>query len=331
MSGVFAELGLLVAAWVTFAVGTSLAVALAWRAAAPRLRALPPAFRSNLTWATAAAPTLVPTLLLAACVAPGLVGLLTGTSDHCLHHADHPHLCLVHLTATLRGPLVAALMLGGAALGIAVLRTGWRVARHRERLAALTAASHRATDPDRHVVRSARPFSFAAGLFRPEIWVASSLEEALSPGQLAAVLAHERAHLERRDPLRSTLAVALSWPLWPGTRREILAELELAGEQACDEAAGRRLGDRLRVAETILAVERLLGAPPSPADTAVSAFGGSNVDARVRSLLAEPGRGGLPRALSWAALALAALALPLGADALHHGTEHWIRLLLGLA
>lgn len=91
------------------------------------------------------------------------------------------------------------------------------------------------------IVPSKKPFSFAAGLARREIWVSSALVEALTPEELDGVLLHERAHLERHDPLRRAAAETFSLPLWPSTRRAILAELALATEQCCDEIAAERL------------------------------------------------------------------------------------------
>src|SRR3712207_9559415 len=43
---------------------------------------------------------------------------------------------------------------------------------------------------------------FTAGWFRPVVYVARELADRLPFAELTAVLAHERAHVERRDPLR---------------------------------------------------------------------------------------------------------------------------------
>ena len=45
-----------------------------------------------------------------------------------------------------------------------------------------------------------------AGLFRPLVLVSTGLRERLRPDVLAVVLAHERAHARRRDPLRLVAA-----------------------------------------------------------------------------------------------------------------------------
>ena len=127
--------------------------------------------------------------------------------------------------------------------------------------------------------------------------------------------------------LRTLVAHVLSWLHLPAVRRSILAELELATERACDEEAASRLGDRLVVAEAILAVERLLASTSARHPGPLLAFGGSSVPARVHGLLAEPvarrGRGGW-----WTAGGLLVACLLL-ADPLHHATEHLLGLLLG--
>jgi hypothetical protein len=109
-------------------------------------------------------------------------------------------------------------------------------------------------------------------------------------------------------------------------RRALLGELALASEQTCDEAAAARTGDRPRMAEAILAVERLIG---SRARAAVGslAFGGSTVPARVRSLLRAPTESTPMRPLAIAA-GVTGAAFAFGADGLHHAIEHVIGALL---
>jgi hypothetical protein len=131
---------------------------------------------------------------------------------------------------------------------------------------------------------------------------------------------------------RRCAARLLSWPHLPALRRALLAELALFSEQACDAEAARRVGDRLLVAEAILAVERLLAARAPVEAAALPAFGGSPVAERVRELLA-PERTPPPAASTRGLAAFGALgvltALAL-ADPLHHATEHLIGLLARL-
>lgn len=92
------------------------------------------------------------------------------------------------------------------------------------------------------VIDSAAPQAFCAGYLRPRIYLSRGSLKRLAAGELEAVLAHERHHARRRDPLRLLLARALADALFfiPLLRR-IGERYEALGELAADEAAVRRL------------------------------------------------------------------------------------------
>jgi Zn-dependent protease with chaperone function len=319
LSALVATCALALVAGLAFAVATSLVLAALWPRVRRRLGRAHPSTRARASWLAAVAPTLLPALAVGLCFAPSLLG-----ADHCLAHPDHPHLCLRHASAPLGGAHVG-LLAGAAALGAAVLGAeARRLVRARRWLARLPRRAM-ALRSDVEVLESELPLSFAAGLWRPRVHLATGLLAALPKLQLDAVIAHERAHARRRDPLLRLVARVLSWPHLPALRRALLAEVALASEQACDAEAGRRTGDRLAVAEAILAVERLLAGAAPLAPEALSGFGGGSVPARVHELLeAEPAA---PRrtAARWIGLVFVpALAL---AEPLHHATEHLLSLL----
>jgi Zn-dependent protease with chaperone function len=54
------------------------------------------------------------------------------------------------------------------------------------------------------------PQAFCAGLLRPRVYVSTGALELLDPAALAAVMAHERHHALRRDPLRVACGRALA-------------------------------------------------------------------------------------------------------------------------
>jgi hypothetical protein len=317
----FAELAALAA---LVAAGVlSLASAAAWRLLRPRLARLHPALAARRLWLLAAAPGLAPPVVLALCLLPGALG-----ADHCTLHAEHVHLCLRHLAPAQGGP--ATLLAAGGAGGLAWLLAGgaFRLARARRDASALAACARNGLAPDVALLAADAPLSLCLGALRPRIFVSDGLVRALAPDALAAVLAHERAHARRRDALRGVLARALSLPHLPRVRRELLAALALASERACDEAAAEGTGDRLLVAETILAVERLHAGEAAPRLLAAS-FGDGAVPARVEGLLAEPAApGDVRRAWLHAAAALAT-AIPL-AEPFHHAVEHLLGVLLAL-
>ncbi len=169
------------------------------------------------------------------------------------------------------------------------------------------------------LVPASDPLSVTAGLFRPLVLVSTGLRRALVPEHLDVVLEHERAHARRRDPLRMAVAALLAAGHLPGTRRLLLSDLALACEQAADEEAAAAVGDRVRVAETIVAVERLMGSVPARL-RAATGMGGSSAQARVEGLLREPSPT-VPRTGPGMAWAVAAAAAVLLASTLHHVTE----------
>jgi hypothetical protein len=105
----------------------------------------------------------------------------------------------------------------------------------------------------------------------------------------------------------------------PYARRALLEALELAAEQASDEAGAAELGDRLAMAEVILKVERMLHVAPAPLRALASSFGGTSVPLRVAALLDAPmeKRPRLPIVL----VAILGIALFAASPELHHTTE----------
>lgn len=81
------------------------------------------------------------------------------------------------------------------------------------------------------------PAACCYGLIRPRIAVTAGLIAQLDDEELVAVLAHERHHLSRRDPLRYLLLHALTaatfmFPVAPALRRRQEARIELAADRA---------------------------------------------------------------------------------------------------
>ena len=292
------------------------ASAIAYPVLRARVARLPAAQRSRTLLLWAAAPVLAGALLVALCFLPSAWSVMGLAVDHCPVHDDgHVHLCFAHAPGA---PVSTGEWL---LVGIAVLGVGTALAR----VVAAQTGTHRAVATLRRLmvaggrVPSAVPLSVTAGLFRPVVLVSTGLEARLSPEHLAVVLAHERAHAERRDPLRVAAASVLCALHLPGARRLLLADLTLACEQAADDEAARAVGDRLQVAEALLSVERVLGQSPTGFAAAMGMDGGSAA-ARVENLLAEPDPvvRSPSRVVLWMAATLAAVLL---ASTLHHVTE----------
>ncbi len=96
------------------------------------------------------------------------------------------------------------------------------------------------------IVEGARPQAFCAGLVRPRVFLSLGALELLDARELNAVLAHERHHASRRDPLRLAYGRVLADALFflpfvrvMVERQRALAEIG-ADEAAVLEAPGNR-------------------------------------------------------------------------------------------
>ena len=173
--------------------------------------------------------------------------------------------------------------------------------------------------------RLAAPLS--TGWLRPRICLPPRALEELGADELEAVLAHEVAHLARRDPpwlftLWLIETVCFFQPLNRLARRELSTSFELSA----DAWAARATGDRLALAGCLARIAGwIVGAPAPGAQRALGAAMADALDAgRPRSRLGErilrlldpeelarderPGRGELP--LGLALLGGLALAVP---------------------
>jgi beta-lactamase regulating signal transducer with metallopeptidase domain len=126
---------------------------------------------------------------------------------------------------------------------------------------------------------------------------------ALDDIQIAAVLAHERAHQRGRHHLLVGLAGSMA-AAFPRVRafRQGHEQVARLAELLADDAAAAA-SPRLKVAEALLAL-----AAPAPADAAALGAGGSATGARVRRLIAAPAPIGRARTVA-GMLTVAALAV----------------------
>lgn len=130
--------------------------------------------------------------------------------------------------------------------------------------------------------------ALTVGMFRPRIYLTRALGQELSEEELAAVVAHEGAHVARRDPLRLSglrfLACTLFW--LPALRR-LTDDMADETEMLADDHAAR--GRPLVLAQAILTV----AGHPAVGPTAVSSAGfhrGDLLERRIRRLAGEPVR-----------------------------------------
>lgn len=275
------------------------------------------------------APLWVPSVLIIGALLPGIAGLLGAFADHCTAHAGlhdplhHHHLCLVHppyaahYSMSALVPLAFLLLLGAKFIG------GVKNALH-ERALARTLFETSRPSPDLDGVRlldDDAPIALTLGWRAPKVLLSTGLLRAVSPATLAVILAHEGAHKRRRDPLKAFFD-RIAAQLLPGfISRPLLARINLAREQACDEDAARAVGSPVQVARALTEVARLRMAPV----TAGMSVASSSLEARILHMLEPaPPSTGLKRSLAFFIIGLAVL----GAYPVHAAIEYFITVLL---
>ncbi|MFN2564641.1 MAG: M56 family metallopeptidase [Gemmatimonadaceae bacterium] len=223
-------------------------------------------------------------------------------ADSLLAGRDHlGALCLIalhYLLAPVHG-VFHLVVLGGIALAtIDRMRAWYRVRSVLAPLASQTptpgdvfwgAAEAAWLDPRRVRVVSGLPNpAFTAGWLRPAVYVERELAQQLPFAELAAVLAHERAHVERRDPLRLSAVRFLARTLfWLPALSRLADDLADEAEVLADDAAAR--GRPLVLASALLAIAGAFGSRRLP-EAVVGACSDARPDLlerRIRRLAGE--------------------------------------------
>ncbi len=243
-------------------------------------------------------------LLLLAATSPVMVHHATGGIGTLLDGRDHLwSVCLIALHQLLDPvhSVFHVLLLGGVAYAIVDRTRAWWRLRTTLRLivtrtvvstdATFVAARTAAVPTDSIRLVDGLPIpAFTIGWLRPVIHVSTEVEGQLSQAQLAAVLAHEYAHVRRRDPLRLTVLRALGCLLfWLPAMRRLAADVADDAEIIADDFAVR--GDPVALATAILALAQWR-APGRTGDTAFQHGGGivgfhrdAMLDRRINRLL----------------------------------------------
>ena len=199
--------------------------------------------------------------------------------------------------------LAAVVVLGLALVGLAVTAltvagaVGEVVATRR--FARALAASRTYRIRDAWVIPDEQPRAFCAGLIRPAVYVSSGAVALLDEAALGAVLAHERHHAHRRDPLRLAAGRVAARALFfvPGLRELVRRQQSLAELSADESAIAAAPENRAALAQAMLSFIDGSGDQD-----------GAGVDpARVDHLLGEAPSWRFPMLLCLAAAALLAL------------------------
>jgi Zn-dependent protease with chaperone function len=144
--------------------------------------------------------------------------------------------------------------------------------------------------------------AFCAGLLRPAVYVSAGTLRRVSGPELRAILAHERHHRIRHDPLRMLIARVVSDAFRPLPALATLADREFSlADLAADAAAVRALGD----------VQPLASALARFDESAAGGVAPERVDQLLREGPPESVPGWLLLGAGMALAALAAVAVPM--------------------
>ena len=256
-----------------------------------------------------------------------VVGPWFGLADHCPQHLHHLHLCLFHGASWAHEAwAVATVAFMGTIVMTRIVHRAGKLFAARVALRRIERVSRRVRSPAGEVLLApaATPFCFVAGLFSPRIFVSSAAWERLDEEERAAMLAHERAHVDQGDVWRrSALDVfaVLGAPLFAA---RLMDQWSRATERLCDHRAAAAVGEPETVARALVSLTRA-GANRTSALAACFVPTGSDVVERVEALLAGKGDGSpVARRIGVAAVFLVVLVL-IGsttlADPLHHALE----------
>jgi Zn-dependent protease with chaperone function len=223
----------------------------------------------------------------------------------------------VYRSAAYELGLAAAAFRGGITLILLGCRYGRTLRRvrvsTREHAEAARIVGRRVEGGDTEFVLDAsRPAVYCVPGRPPTIVLTTGALAVLDPEQLAAVLAHERAHLSGRHHLlltvtRSLAAVAPFVPLFARGTGEVAGLAEMRADDAAIRRAGGERGRRALLSALLAMGADVAAAPVTAAPAGWLPAAGGAVSARVRRL-AQP-----PAPARWAchSLALATLTLTL--------------------
>jgi Zn-dependent protease with chaperone function len=269
VSGFAGSLAIFLVLWIAL----SLLGSLLWRSArrplVMALNALRATSRANTLRLIALLPLLASLFLSAGLFEfPGWL-----IAPHC-----HPLQCAAHSPAIALAAWVwmlpAIAVLATALVLTATIRRTLRVARQWRQLS--EAGAHY------RILPTLMPMACAIGFLRPTIYLSRGLLDGLSPAAIAVITAHEQAHVKRADNFWLTV-IRIGCLFWIG-RDQLIDDIELAHDQACDRAAANDLGDALLVADTLVRCRQLAN-PPALATT--SNFLRGHIAARVQAVLCD--------------------------------------------
>jgi Zn-dependent protease with chaperone function len=129
------------------------------------------------------------------------------------------------------------------------------------------------------------PVVAVAGLFRPRLFIDRRVLSSCTAGELAAIAAHERAHVERYDNLRRLLIGACEGPA-----SDAAAEWRRTAELAADRRAASSPRRGVDLASALLKIACLAPGHTLDATALSTIHDGGSLETRVRQLVATEQR-----------------------------------------
>ena len=140
--------------------------------------------------------------------------------------------------------------------------------------------------PKFKIADSERPAAFTIGIIRPSIYLTTGLIAEMSETELEAVVAHEYAHIKRKDNLSRFLASLVKDFLFPLPIVHFLFGLFMREKElAADELAVKMTGKPYELASAMLTMSKLSGFRPSFFGAALIAPAEATAEIRIRRLL----------------------------------------------
>lgn len=239
---------------------------------------------------------------------------------HCAELPGWWHLCILH-------PWSSAGLLAPAAISLVLIAPGMLL----RGLRLLREPLGHGGGAEPRLLPLGQPVVLLHGWLRPGLMVDRELWNTMQDGDRAVVVAHERAHLVRRDPAVLMLLRVLALPLPGPLARPFLQSWLDHAERQADQGAATEVGDALLVAEALVRTARgSVGARP----LALS-WTGASLEDRVQALLvgADTDEDADPVApdASWVdalLIGMFGLAAATAAPWVHHQLEHLLNLSL---
>ena len=225
-------------------------------------------------------------------IMPSSARLLAG-----IEHLGTLCLTAVHLLLVPVHRSFYAVLAAGVAYALWDRLRAWQA--HRRALAALEvrqpdpddpfarAATLTGVSPERLRIVAGLPNpAFTSGLLSPSVYLAEQLAERLTERELAAVIAHEGAHVARRDPLRFFLLRLLACTLfWIPALRRLVEDVRDEAEVLADDRAAR--DNPLVLASAILSLANWDAPCARDAAVSVGFRRDALLDRRIRRLAGE--------------------------------------------